>query len=132
MIIYAATSGATIHKDNKTFSIDFVPTPEISNQKCLLKVEQMFMDPSQTEASTEVYTVIKCNLTQPGSQAFVDNNAIGNNSVIYIRNPFQDLMPPSIPVYIPDGPQQLTFTVETALAQTHAVRVGLLISLVAA
>jgi hypothetical protein len=131
MILYAATSVAIIHSGNKSFSVDFVPTPEISNQKCLLKVEQFFMHPTQTTNNAETYTVVRCNLTQPGSQAFSDNLASGNNSVIMIRDIQQPLNPPPILVYVPDGPQQLVFTVDTALAQANAVRVGLLISLVA-
>ena len=132
MFIYAATSGYTIHSGNKSFSIDFVPTLDISNKECWLKVEQFFMNPSTTTTSAETWTVVRCNLTQPMSQAFTDLAAIGNNSVIYIRNIQSPWPAPPILVYVPDGPQQLTFTVDTSLAQANAVRVGMLISLVSA
>jgi hypothetical protein len=132
MFIYAATSTASIYTSNKSFSIDFVPTPDISNKECWLKVEQFFMHPSRTGTSGETYTIVRCNLTQPASQAFTDSTAIGNNSVIYIRNVQSPWPAPPVLVYIPDGPQQLTFTIDTSLSLANAVRVGMLISLVSA
>jgi hypothetical protein len=132
MIIYAATSGYTIHSGNNSFSIDFVPTLNISNKECWLKVEQFFMHPSTTGTSSETFTVVRCNLTQPHSQAFTDSSAIGNNSVIYIRNVQSPWPAAPILVYVPDGPQQILFTLDTSVAQANAVRVGMLISLVAA
>lgn len=132
MFIYAATSGSTIHSGNNKFSIDFVPTLDISNKECWLKVEQFFMHPSQTATSTETWTIVRCNLTQPMSQAYTDSAGVGNNSVIYIRNVQSPWPAPRILVYVPDGPQQLSFTLDTSVAQANAVRVGMLISLVAA
>jgi hypothetical protein len=66
------------------------------------------------------------------SQEFVGSSAIGNNSVIYIRNTQGNWPAPSILVYVPDGPQRITFTFETSIALASAVKVGMLISLVSA
>jgi hypothetical protein len=132
MILYAATSGTTIWKSVNTLTVDFVPTIDISNKECYLKVEQFFMNAAITTAVTEQYTPVRCNLTQPFSQAFVDGNATGPNNVIFIRNIQSGWPAPPILVYVADGPQQLTFTFETQLTEANKVKVGMLISLVAA
>lgn len=132
MIIYAATAADTMWSGANTLSVDFVPTKDISNKECYLKVEQFYMNKTITTAVSEQYTVVRCNLTQPLSQAFVDSSATGPNNVVFIRNIQSGWPAPPILVYVADGPQQLTFTFETQLAQASAVKVGMLISLVAA
>jgi hypothetical protein len=132
MIIYAVTSGNSIWKDQNTLSVEFVPTKDISNKECYLKVEQFYMNAAITTAVGEQYTPVRCNLTQPLSQAFVDGSATGPNNVIFIRNIQSGWPAPPILVYVADGPQQLTFTFETQLAEASKVKVGMLISLVAA
>jgi len=133
MLIYTETDGNKISATTPTHSIDFVPTLDISDRVCYLKVEQFYMSNSTSPRTTtfaEQYTVVRCNLTQPHSQAFKGTTAIGNNSVIFIRNLQCPWAGPRILVYVPSGPQQLTFTFD--IVSASAVTVGMLISLVAA
>lgn len=132
MLIYTETDGNQISATTPTHSIDFVPTLDISDRVCYLKVEQFYMSSStspRTTSFSEQYNVVRCNLTQPHSQAFKGTSAIGNNSVIFIRNLQCPWAGPQIPVYVPSGPQKLTFTFD--IVSTSAVTVGMLISLVA-
>ena len=133
MLIYTETDGNQISATTPTHSIDFVPTLDISDKTCYLKVEQFYMSSStspRTTAFSEQYTVVRCSLTQPHSQAFKGTSAIGNNSVIFVRNTQCPWAGPALPVYVSSGPQKLTFTFD--IATTNAVAVGMLISLVAA
>jgi hypothetical protein len=132
MIIYVETVSTNLWSGANTVTLDFVPTLDISNKECWLKVEQFFMNRTSTTTNAEVYNVVRCNLTQPMSQEFKGNVGIGNNSVVYIRNNQCNWPAPPILVYIPDGPQQLTFTFDTSLTQANSVKVGMLVSLVAA
>jgi len=126
MIVFIQ-SAKTLSKDNKTFEYEFVPSIDISNRNCLLRVEQMFM----TDNSQD-FTTVRCNLTQPLSVKFDDGNTKEgtNNDVIYVYGKQEKIEAPWIPVYIADGPQTLKFTIDTEQT-TPTMKFAMILSLVA-
>lgn len=127
MIIFLQST-ASLNATNKTFEYEFVPTYDLSNCKCLLRVEQMFMT-----NDTQEYTTVRCNLTQPRSAKFdYGNTKEGTiNDVIYIHGKSHSTEAPYIPVYVADGPQPLRITIDTEQTPTPAIKFAMILSLVA-
>ena len=126
MIVYIE-SPATLTKTSNTFAVEFTPSKDIANRECFLCVEQL----ASTAASADSALVVRSNFTQPLSAEFRGQGlASGPNSVIYIRDVAYPPNSPRVLVYIPDGPQNLVFTIDTSA--TAAFKLGMMVSLVAA
>jgi hypothetical protein len=121
MLLYAS---AEISAAKTSFTIDLLPSQDISNAECWLKVEQMY-----TSEKINL-DVVRCSLTQPMSQEFIETNAIGNSSVIYLHNYLDSPgVGPDVLVYVPDGPQRVTISFSPSTPLTKATNVGMIISL---
>lgn len=107
MIIYVENLTTT----RQSLTIPFEPSEDVSGQLCELRIENQY---TSTGADTELY----CNLTQPYSAEYkYSYTQTSTNSCIYLKaftnggNVNETLHPTPRYVYVPPGPQDLTFSI---------------------
>ena len=107
MIIYVSNLVTT----RNSLTVPFVPTDDISDQVCRLQIEQFYTNTSGYDLE------ITCNLTQPQSLSYTNstvatsrNSVVGSHSNTNSPSTNYRFTPYGVYVYIPPGPQDLTFS----------------------
>lgn len=107
MIIYVDN----LDTSRQTLTLPFYPSEDVSGQLCELRIENQYV-------STSSDIELRCNLTQPYSAAYnYSSTQTSTNTCIYLKtgtnqgNINETLQPTPRYVYVPPGPQDLTFSI---------------------
>lgn len=107
MIIYVDN----LDTSRQSLTIPFYPSEDVSGQLCELRIENQY-----TSTSSDI--VLYCNLTQPYSSEYeYSSTQTSTNTCIYVKaftnggSINETLNPTPRYVYVPPGPQDLTFSI---------------------